>query len=350
MENIHSIKINSLDIPTNVFFSPINPGYCVNGILSKEFKDFFIERSGLDIGICYIGNVSLLTNWSSNINTAVFSQNKSVCWSALASEIKKNGSYAGIQLAWKPEAIKMQKEFVTGDVLGQLVYFRQFYDSFDQFDQVSTLFSESISQAFQDGFQVIQLHAAHGYGLSLLLSREVSRCENPRETKGARLIRQIVDKLLKREGILDIRISLYEGINDGSDEWAYKTRLFEFFQECGFNLISLSNGFYNIDKNMIYPVKQDRTAILKEAETLAGTYQDMFWNVAGNMEFVLQSRKAFPPNLTFSLGRQLLSDPKTILKIRQHRESEINKCSGCNKCHYYSYGLLGIQKCELEII
>ena len=72
--------------------------------------------------------------------------------------------------------------------------------------------------------------------------------------------------------------------------------------------------------------------------------------VAGNMEFVLQSRKAFPPNLTFSLGRQLLSDPKTILKIRQHRESEINKCSGCNKCHYYSYGLLGIQKCELEII
>lgn len=56
MKRIHSLCIRDLNIPTNVFFAPINPGFANDGIISDDYIGFFAKYSGNGIGICYVGN------------------------------------------------------------------------------------------------------------------------------------------------------------------------------------------------------------------------------------------------------------------------------------------------------
>ena len=97
---------------------------------------------------------------------------------------------------------------------------------------------------------------------------------------------------------------------------------------------------------MIYPPKNAGPIILQEARSLAKNYKNITWNVAGNMESVLMTDEVLPENLTISLGRQLLADPSTVRKLN-NEEPVSFRCSGCNRCHYYSFGFDGIQPCRI---
>lgn len=348
MYMIHPITVCGIKVSSNVFFAPINPGWSTNGLISNKYMDFFLRYAGRDIGICYVGNVALQNEWSSNANTAVLSATPDEHWTELSKRIAAKGSLPGIQLAWKPPQITLQRGFVASDPKEQLKLFKEFYNTFWDFENVATQFITSIKSAVTFGFSVVQIHAAHGYALSLLLSRTVSGLNTPEETKGIELLRKIMAGLNKGGSILDIRLSLYEGFKDDTSELKYKMRLVELLLECGFDMISLSNGFYNIDKTMIYPAKKDRPPILGEAEQFARRYPKIIWNVAGNMENVLASGMALPDNLTFSLGRQLLADPDTVMKMKCRTYDNIQFCSECNACHYYSNGFNGIQGCHFS--
>lgn len=346
MHMIHPVIIRGVEIPSNIFFAPINPGRSSHGLISDAYVDFFVQHAGRGIGVCYVGNVALQEEWASNDGTAILFATPDTYWIKLSGLIATSGSLPGIQLAWKPAHITLQRDFITSDYAEQIKLFKEFYNSFKDIDSVANQFIKSINYAAALGFSVVQIHAAHGYALSLLLSRTISGCNTPEETKGIELIRKIVAGLGKHSAIFDIRLSLYEGINDGLSELEYKTRLVELLLECGFDIISLSNGFYNIDKTMIYPPKKNKPVILREAENFAEKYPDVLWNVAGNIEIALMEKTNVPCNLTFSLGRQLLADPNTVMKIKQHAYGDIYLCSECNACHYYSYGFDGIRQCK----
>ncbi len=343
---IQTININGAKILSNVFFAPINPGLCTNGMICDDYIDFFVKHSSQDIGICYVGNVSLQKNWRSNDHTAILFANPERKWMDLSRRILENGSIPGIQLAWKPTQIQLQKGFTARNKEEQLNLFRDFYDRFNDYDYVANLFRDSIKCCIASGFPVIQLHAAHGYALSLLLSRTVSGCRDPKDTKGIKLIEKIMCNLNVNNTILDIRLSLYEGLHDDLYEIEYKARLVEILKKLGFKIISFSNGFYNINKYMIYPPKNEKIVILNDVLNFAINNVDVVLNVSGNMEQILVSTIDLPPNLTFSLGRQLLADPDTIIKLKHNRRDEIKSCSECNACHYYSYGFHGIRNCE----
>lgn len=348
MDIIHPINLCDTIIPSNVFFAPINPGYSNNGEFSKQLFDFHVHHSGNDIGIYYVGNVSMHKAWSTNSNTVVLSTSETELWQRLTQKISANGSIPGIQLAWKPESISMQRGFIARDFNKQINAFREFYSSVEDLDFLASIYIDSIVKARLLGFKVIQLHGAHGYALSLLLSRSASNCQTPEETKGVALLKRIFKKLDRKDIILDIRVSLYEGIDDTQEEYDFKLSLFKILAELGFDIISLSNGLYNINKQMIYPPKKLGPVILREAVSIAEQHQDIVWNVSGNMEKVLFSRQSFPPNLSFSIGRQLFADPMTIVKIKNNTIDKINWCSECGLCHYYSHSLNGIQPCIIS--
>lgn len=345
MKTIFPTTINSVDLCSNIFFAPINPGFSQNGIFDDRYVDFFVSRAGNGVGICYVGNVALSDEWSSNNSTAVLWKNEDSRWLEISKKIVEKGSVAGIQLAWKPKELEMQKSFVNRNFDQQIAIYQSFYDKFNNFENVSQLFSESINKCEKNGFSVIQIHAAHGYGLSLLLSRSISRSLNPVETKGIKLLKKLVEKYKKHKFILDIRVSLYEGIDDTEEEFIYKVKLFKILKQIGFDMISVSNGFYNINKYMIYPHK-GQIEIFDDLLKLAQKFPDIQWNGAGNLEYIICENEDLPPNLSLSLGRQLLVNPSFITKINELMFSEIEMCSECNQCHYYSYGFRGIQECK----
>lgn len=345
MDTIHTLNVRGISIPTNVFFAPINPGYSINGIIQDDFKRFFSLRSGNNIGICYIGNVALQKKWSSNINTAALYATPPNEWSNLIQRIINNGSLPGIQLAWKPTIFTLQRTFVTDNVAEQVSIFKKFYEEFEDYEKISELILNSINYVSSLGFSVVQLHAAHGYALSLLLSRAISGCDNPGDTKGAHLLKSISTHLLKKNFIFDIRLSLFEGIDD-TCELEYKIKLVKLLIDYGFDMISFSNGFYNINKKMIYPSKSEDSIVISFVETLAKQYPSVIWNVAGNMEKILEQDLYKLKNISFSLGRQLISDPQTITKILNKDFKTIKRCTECNACHYYSFGYNGIRECQ----
>ena len=346
MSCIHPLIVQGIKIPTNVFFAPINPGFSRQGSLNERTLDFHINHSGRDIGVYYVGNVSMKKEWISNDNTVVLLETELNKWKRLAQGISKRGSLPGIQLAWKPELIKMQRSFQTENLDEQLYIFKHFYNEFNDIDHLASIYIKSINSAITSGFRVIQLHAAHGYALSLLLSRSVSGCKDPSKTKGAQLLKTIFSNVNKKNNIIDVRVSLYEGIDDTKTELEYKTQLFHIFVELGFDIISLSNGFYNIDKQMIYPPKRNGPIILEDAISITEQFPNILWNVAGNMEEVILTDKDIPNNLSFSIGRQLMADPDTVIKIKRNQIYKIQKCSECGACHYYSYNYDGIRPCK----
>ena len=154
-----------------------------------------------------------------------------------------------------------------------------------------------------------------------------------------------MSKVLKdRDFILDIRLSYKDGFSNSTCTDEYLSAIVDL----GFDIISLSNGFYNIDKTMIYPRKNEEPYLYSIIKSLATKYDSVVWNACGNMEKALLCNDNICSNLTFSIGRQLLADPQVIKKIVENKENEIIKCNECNRCHYYSNSQNGLQPCRIE--
>lgn len=210
-----------------------------------------------------------------------------------------------------------------------------------QIFKVLDQFVESAKLLIRAGYKIIQVHAAHGYFFSRLMNRVVNNRKDDFKF-GSKVIFQYLAEGIKFSSsnvILDVRLNLLDGIENIEAEVSYKEYLYQLAIEAGFNVISLSNGFYDIDKNLIYPDKMQPHALYVEyVAKLAEKYSSVYWNSAGNIYDIGLLPSSIPANLTFSMGRQLIADPGTIEKFFCGNKFEINECNDCRLCHYYSRG------------
>ena len=191
------------------------------------------------------------------------------------------------------------------------------------------------------GFKVIQIHAAHGYFLSLLLNPKLNSRKDIYGLKPLSIIEDIVNRIksIDKNIIIDIRVSISDGINDVSNGINYDP-IIDKITESGVDIISLSNGIYDINKLLIYPPKSKGHAPhFKIASYLAKRYPALLWNVAGNVWDIRKIPKESPQNLTFGIGRALIADPKLIEKSLAGNFDKINMCLRRGDCHYYTHGL-----------
>ncbi len=110
-----SYDIKGIKIPSRFFFAPINTGLSENGILRKDFFDFYKERSHNSIGINYIGNVAIDPEYVTNPNTAYFT-NQTCQWEQLVKTIRKRGSVPGIQIACRNSSLIPIRKMINNNV------------------------------------------------------------------------------------------------------------------------------------------------------------------------------------------------------------------------------------------
>ena len=97
-----------------------------------------------------------------------------------------------------------------------------------------------------------------------------------------------------------------------------------------FSYFDVSDGFYNINKRLIYPSTTRLLTSRREA-TLA------LANRHPEKQFILSGRSSgawettLPRNVHIGICRDLIANPNFLLE-RQ------NGCKNCNKCHYFSRG------------
>ncbi|KPA17760.1 protein containing NADH:flavin oxidoreductase/NADH oxidase [Candidatus Magnetomorum sp. HK-1] len=328
-------------IGSRFFLAPINTGMTEWNSPSLDLINFHTERSSKYIGLNYIGNVAIDYEYMTNDRNLVLLQNNTTTWIKLIESIYSHGSIPAIQFACLKSKIIPQKSWI-GNCCNYLINARDEFVNFNigLFERIFDKFIENIKVAYDIGVRIFQIHAAHGYFLSNLINHHINKRNDQFSYGDFYFFDKLVD-ILKNEFndiLLDIRISVYKGIDNKRTELADTFQITSNLIKSGFDIISFSNGIYNVNKEYIYPPKQWGHAFYLEALlSLIKLYPDTIFNYAGNI-WNIEQLNTIPNNLSFSIGRSLISDPDIVRKFYKKEENKINGCNNCDGCHYYSLG------------
>jgi NADPH2 dehydrogenase len=125
-----------------------------------------------------------------------------------------------------------------------------------------------------------------------------------------------------------IRISLRTG--DPGFDTVGRGRFHDRIVRLPTTFIDVSSGYYNIDKQLIYPARPD-TLQARRAETLslAAQYPEAQFILSGRA--LMESEEGLPSNAHIGLCRDLIANPDFL-------ENQAKGCINSGECHYFSRG------------
>lgn len=306
-----------------VFFLAVNTGYTESGVPDRDFLEFYANRSGKGLYCSIVGNVAIPNGFGTNNSTPRIDKNP--IWRNIADTISMNGTIPGIQLSTTWQSYSGAKTFKSKTPSEQLDSYKKTASSFDKHHikmQFSALKSASII-AIDSGYRHIQLHAAHGYFFNLVLDNRFSAHHDLATDLAKEWL-----QLTSQPGIeTSIRISTLTGdCQLDNKESTFLTELLTL----GFDYHDISEGFYNINKRLIYPsLKNILTERYTRSINLAKQHPQNNFIVSGKSYALKQ--KNLPENAHIGICRDLIANPNFL--------SETHKgCKNRMKCHYFSRG------------
>lgn len=306
-----------------IFFLGVNTGYITDGLPDSRYVEFYRQRSSRALHCAIIGNVVVPRGFGSNAATPMITADP--VWSEVAAVIAASGSLPGIQLATSWSGYAGTPKFIGGNPAQVIADARSLVDGLGREGIAAAVeaFDEAASIAVDHGFRHVQLHAAHGYLLSLLIDRRI----NPRNEETLEPLSRLAERLASSAIETSIRISLITGdpYFDAVGAAGFQDRV----AALPFDFIDLSSGFYNIDKRLIYPsrpeVITDRRSMTVE---VARRHADRKFILSGR---AMQAYGLLPDNLHVGLCRDLIANPSFLAQIDKG-------CQNRSKCHYFSRG------------
>lgn len=307
-----------------IFFVGVNTGYLTAGQPDQRYIEFYRRRSSPQLHCAIVGNVVIPGGYSTNANTPVLT--RAVGWKRVASEIAERGSLPGMQLATVWPGYIGQQRFRTrqpNDEIEELRTIVQHIGSSFVLKMLDSLDSAA-SIASEAGFRHLQVHAAHGYLFNLLIDGRLN-------TRASEVLERLAHwaSVQSSKGIeTSIRISMRAGaaVFDRDGQVSY----LENVVGLPFDFVDLSSGFYNIDKQLIYPGRPDvLEARRQETISIAKKFPEKRFIFSGRA--LLKSSTDLPSNIHFGVCRDLIANPDYLT-------SRDLGCSNAGKCHYYSRG------------
>jgi NADPH2 dehydrogenase len=306
-----------------VFLLGVNTGFVTGGEPDARYIDFYSQRSSADLHCAIVGNVVVPGGQGSNRSTPSIGSNP--MWAHLAGAIRERGSLPGIQLATAWESYEGARKFRSADsaqVIGQA---RELVRSLgrDGGDRVLDSFEAAAAIAIEHGFSHVQVHAAHGYLLNLLVDERINPAASHVEDRLGRLA-----EWLRAQGAeSSIRVSMRTG--DIQFDASGATALQDRIAALPFDFVDLSSGFYNIDKRLIYPARPEITITrFRDSVDVAKRHPTRRFIVSGR---IAQRASELPQNAHIGFCRDLIANPRFLVEPE-------NGCRNHGKCHYYSRG------------
>jgi 2,4-dienoyl-CoA reductase-like NADH-dependent reductase (Old Yellow Enzyme family) len=306
------------------FFVGLNTGYATDGEPDQRFIDFYTRRSSPALYCAIIGNVVIPGGHASNANTPTIS--RAQIWSSIAQAISDRGSIPGIQLATAWEGYQGARSFRPGDGRETIRFARELVRTLgtDRVAKILRSLEDGASMAVEAGFRHVQLHAAHGYLFSLLIDDRIY-------DGASDVLGRLVDWFEKTQSVgveTSIRISLRTG--DSCFDAIGRERFQDQIAAMSMNYVDASSGFYNIDKQLIYPGRPD-TLLTRRSETVALASRHLERQFILSGRALNQDEDTLPSNVHLGLCRDLIANPDFV----------VNPTRGClnlGKCHYFSRG------------
>jgi 2,4-dienoyl-CoA reductase-like NADH-dependent reductase (Old Yellow Enzyme family) len=329
-------RIGEWALSSRVYLAPINPGFASDGVPDKRLLRFHSARSGNGIAISYVGNVAVASDGVSNSATPIVNPRSLPMLQRIADTIKANGSRAGIQLAHSPAWLSPSRKWRARNTHDELLRLGAELQQAPAawLDGALRAFVTSSALAYSAGFDVIQLHAAHGYLLSLLLCPETNRRTDSFGTP-TDWFPPFLEEVSQaaRGSLLSLRVSLSAQGRPGSSAADLNTLLVR----SPVAILDVSSGFYTVDRRPIYPPKQPVPPLLLPSIRLA-TNMSCHVAFSGAIELPTRIPTDVPANLMIGLGRPLIADPRIV--ERSGREPPpLEPCRRTNRCHYFTRGM-----------
>ena len=336
------LRYRAWTIPSRLVLAPINTGFARDGIPTLALNRFQVARSGPAIGISFIGNVAVASDGRTNAGTAVLSNESADAFGQIASEIRARGSLPGIQLAYAPSDLHPGRKWRAQDQKAEIRRLQSMVSDIEatSLGAVMGHFVDATARARQLGFDVIEIHAAHGYLISLLIS-PVTNIRRDGFSLGGAWLPDFVDRLLDAAAgaLLAFRISVLLDVEDPSAERAAAADVCAHLSSMGLDLIDLSNGFYTLNRRLIYPSESsDRFRSTRDfAGGLVASTGSLIAFAAGivSSEPLLEP---LPEGVLVAVGRPLIADPTFALKLLGGRRDAIVACNRTGHCHYFTRG------------
>jgi 2,4-dienoyl-CoA reductase-like NADH-dependent reductase (Old Yellow Enzyme family) len=307
------------------FLVGINTGYVTDGTIENRLIEFYRRRSSPALYCAIVGNAVIPGGFAVNARSPQISDSPE--WAQLARAIASRGSLPGIQLstAWKDYAASRSfRPRTAREVIRQA---RELVGTLGACGIASTLanLEEATNLALEAGFRHLQVHAAHGYLLNLLVDDRL----NERASDVLEWLARWASQRSAAGVETSIRISLRTGDEDfdanGTD------RFHMLIAALPFDFVDVSSGFYGIDKQLIYPARPDMLRT-RRAETisLAQRFPERRFILSGRA--LREPARALPPNIHLGLCRDLIANPDYLV-------SQSRGCANSGKCHYFSRGV-----------
>ena len=303
-----------------VFFLAINTGYHSNHMPDSRVINFYKMRSGNGIYCSIVGNVVIDSGVGSNSNCLNICNSPQ--WELLASSISNSGSKPGIQLSTAAIDYVGMKYFVAKRSDDPINYYNDLTSKYtlEMQEKIIDDLLKSSMVARNMGFEHIQIHSAHGYLLSLLTDGYFNvHADHFRSS-----LKKIILDLASGGAEVSVRISMLTGVKSiDKHRFSYCDNMVDL----GAHFTDLSNGFYNVNKNLIYPT----TKSALDSRFKLGLE---ICNRHNNKKFILSGKSRIyhdelPSNADVGICRDLVANPRFIIDGN-------NGCDDCGKCHYYS--------------
>jgi len=287
-----------------------------------------------------LGNVAVDLSARANDCTAVLLSERDIPrFAALARCISQRGSLAGIQLASAPGNLFPARRWRSSSKPAEVIRLRNIVSSYadEEIDRHLASFVRSALLAKEAGYDVVQIHAAHGYLLSLLLNPQTNTRDGRFSAHSSwfeEFLRSLTNAL--NETLISIRLSTLTGLAAQDEEIEWTRSIENRAAKSGVDIVDLSAGFYTIDRQLIYPGRAWMMPIYSRwLKTLTHDLPCLV-AIAGRFTDLRTIAEDLPSNVLVALGRALIADPDFAEKSWDGRFDEINSCQLKNHCHYFS--------------
>lgn len=199
-------------------------------------------------------------------------------------------------------------------------------------------FGDAATRAYRAGFELVEIHGAHGY----LVNQFLSNFSNIREDEyggdvagRTRFAREIVEEICKRIGNalpISFKISAEEYV-DGGLTTRESIEILKILIIAGIDLVQVSAGNDVTPEWISQPMFMQKACLVESASQVKKAV-DIPVMAVGRIndpqiadEIIRQGKADL-----VCIGRGLLADPEMPLKAKSGRLDEIRTCIACNTC------------------
>ncbi len=316
-----------------------------DGKLTDEFFEYYEKVAKAGLGFATVGYARVLEDERANNGMVGMWDDKFIPdLKKLTDMFHENGTPVGIQLATGGSQIHYQGD-ITWKVLspsatdvhprkddyGNKVVYKSNEITVDEIHEIIEKFADASLRVKKAGFDMVQIHAGHGYFLSQWMNKEINKREDEYNAKDGKFIIDLYEAIRAKVGddfIVGIKINSEEKVGDKSN-YENMINLCKELDKRGIDLIEISGNFPSRTKN----IEPKHSYFRDFAENLTKEVNCFTMMTGGNKNFETIESTVNETGLDFiGMSRPLICELDLIEKWRVDSTHQ-SKCLSCNHCH-----------------